>query len=197
MSGLLEMIARRRRASASRRLGPASQNGLHTFESNGAATVAPPAEPEPELEPEPVAPEVVEAVPEPEPVLVTPAPEREPEPEQEQEPVQPTIPPGFIERGRMRRRARYLRQLRGIQLRDIGGFLFETGRLDRPRPELLGEKLAAADETHRELHALERALATRQPVSELRAAGIGGECEHCGEIFGSSDRFCSSCGEPV
>jgi len=187
------MIVRRRRASASRRLGPASQNGLYTFESNGAEAAAPPAEPEPEHQPEPVAPEVValevvEAEPEPEPVL-TPAPEPEP--------VHPTIPPGFIERGRMRRRARYLRQLREIQLRDIGGFLFETGRLDRPRPELLGEKLAAAAETHRELHALERALRTRQPVSELRAAGIGGECEHCGEIFGSSDRFCSSCGSPV
>jgi hypothetical protein len=95
----------------------------------------------------------------------------------------------------MRRRARYLRQLREVQLRDIGGFLLESGRQDRPRPDLLGPKLAAAAETERELYALEQALEERRSMAELRVAGIGGACETCGALFGSSDRFCSACGK--
>jgi hypothetical protein len=43
--------------------------------------------------------------------------------------------PGFCERGRMRRRARYLRRLRELQMRDIGGFVLELHRFHRDRPD--------------------------------------------------------------
>jgi hypothetical protein len=105
--------------------------------------------------------------------------------------------PGFRERGRMRRRARYLRQLRELQLRDVGGFLLECNRSRRERSDLVAEKVAAAARTDRELRALEQALATQQPVRELREPGIGGACEGCGAIHGSADRFCATCGRKL
>ncbi len=237
MSGLLESIARRRRASASRRLGPppeAEASGAGTShgaapeaaQANGSArwapvsklapgAVAPPA-PEPtEPEPEPVAtpqpaPEPVEQAtvedkyePEPEP-----QPKYEPEPEPEPEALQPTpdpsapdsVPPtasGFLQRGRVRRRARYLRQLRELQLRDLGGFMVELQRHGRRRPDLVQAKLAEAVRTDEELRGLDRALGTDQPLRELREAGIGGACGHCGALHGSRDKFCASCGEPL
>jgi hypothetical protein len=104
--------------------------------------------------------------------------------------------PGFRERGRMRRRARYLRQLRELQLRDLGGFLLECHRFERERPALVAEKTAAAARTDGELRGLEQALGAEQTVRELRAPGIGGACEGCGAIHGSADMFCSSCGRP-
>jgi hypothetical protein len=105
--------------------------------------------------------------------------------------------PGFLERGRMRRRARYLRQLREVQLRDIGGFMLELKRFGREQPDLVQAKLAGAASTDSELRALERALGDEQPLRELREAGIGGACPHCRAVYGSSDRYCASCGEPV
>jgi hypothetical protein len=110
-----------------------------------------------------------------------------------------TEPPGagFRERGRIRRRARYLRRLREIQLRDIGGFAVELHRFGRRRDDLVRQKVAAAAETDVELRALERVLAERQPIRELREAGIGGACVNCGALHGSADRFCAACGEPL
>jgi hypothetical protein len=110
---------------------------------------------------------------------------------------EPDPSPGFLERGRIRRRARYLRRLREVQLRDLGGFLVELQRLGRDRPDLVREKVAGALCTDGELRALERSLGTGQPLREIREAGIGGACERCGAVHGSADRFCASCGEPV
>ncbi len=50
---------------------------------------------------------------------------------------------GLLTRGRVRRRVRYLRRLRELQLRDLGGFVVELQRLGRERPELVREKLTA------------------------------------------------------
>jgi hypothetical protein len=103
----------------------------------------------------------------------------------------------FLQRGRVRRRVQYLRQLREVELRDLGGFMVELQRFGTDRPQLVQEKLAAAAATDAELRALERALGSEQPLRELRKAGIGGSCPRCGAIYGSTDRFCSSCGEPA
>jgi hypothetical protein len=84
-----------------------------------------------------------------------------------------------------------------LQLRDIGGFMLELHRFDRDRQDLLQAKLDAAASTDRELRALERALGEQLPLSELREAGIGGACSDCGAVYGSSDRYCASCGNPV
>ena len=73
-------------------------------------------------------------------------------------------------------RARYLRRLRELQLRDLGGFVVELRRLGRERPELVQAKVDGAAETDRELRALERALDERRARRELREPGIGGAC---------------------
>jgi hypothetical protein len=141
-----------------------------------------PVEPEQLVEPdEPVEPEQVVAPEEPIDSVEVPA-----------EPV-----PGFVERGRMRRRARYLRQLREVQIRDIGGFQLELHRFDAARPDVLQAKIENAAQTDGELRALERALDDEVPLRELREPGIGGACAECGAVHGSEDRFCASCGQPL
>ena len=97
----------------------------------------------------------------------------------------------------MRRRVRYLRQLREIQLRDIGGFVLELHRFGRERPDLIQAKVAWAAQTDVELRALERALGEDHAMRELREPGIGGACENCGAVYGSQDRFCATCGDPL
>ena len=111
--------------------------------------------------------------------------------------VQQDAPTGLRERGKLRRRVRYLRKLRELQLRDLGGFALEQRRLGRERPELTRAKLDEAAETDRELRALERTLAERRPLRELREPGIGGACTACGTVHGSSDRYCSWCGQKL
>jgi hypothetical protein len=159
-----------------------------------------------------VAEAVAEAVPDEQPTVVEP-PEPAPEPSapapaadtaietppvaEPAEPLLPSEPPTFLDRGRIRRRARYLRRLREIQLRDIGGFMLELNRFGRQRPDLVAAKLTGAADTDRELRALERALGQPVPLSELREAGIGGACAHCGAVYGSGDRFCAWCGSSV
>jgi hypothetical protein len=101
---------------------------------------------------------------------------------------------GLQERAQMRRRARYLRKLRELQLRDIGGFVLELQRLGEERPELVQAKLEGAAETEGELRALEHALGERRALRELREPGIGGACAACGTVHGSGDRYCSWCG---
>ncbi len=97
----------------------------------------------------------------------------------------------------MRRRARYLRQLRELQLRDIGGFMVELHRFGRQQPELVKEKVQAAAVTHSELRSLQDALEENTPLGEVREAGIGGACPQCGTVHGSSDRFCPWCGRQL
>jgi hypothetical protein len=241
MSGLLDRIVRRRRASASSRLGPASFNGngatapraAPTRHVNGSAPATVPAppvpmpvaapappetapEPEPQTETEPETvlapasepepPELFELAPavvafptvQDAPEITDPDPEPaapEPDPGPEHDPAPETS--GFLERGRIRRRARYLRQLRELELRDLGGFLVELGRFGHERPELVQAKLQRALHTDAELRTLDRALGSEEPLREIRAAGIGGTCANCGAVHGSSDRYCASCGEPV
>jgi hypothetical protein len=101
---------------------------------------------------------------------------------------------GLRERARVRSRARYLRALRELQLRDLGGFMLELHRFGRQRPDLVREKVQSAAETDAELRALEQALGDGAPQQEVRAAGIGGACSDCGTVHGSSDRYCSWCG---
>ncbi len=103
----------------------------------------------------------------------------------------------FLQRGRVRRRVQFLRRLREVELRDLGGFMVELHRFGTDRPHLVQEKLVAAAATDAEIRALEHALGSPDPVRELREAGVGGSCDRCGAIYGSTDHFCSSCGEPA
>ena len=205
MSGLIDTIVRRRRASASSRLGPPA----HPLEehpwvegepADGSAAEnghVPAGDPEPERDEEQPT-EVFSAV-EPEHEL-----ERDPKPHRE-EPQRPAHPepdpdldyPSLRERTRLRRRLRYLTSVREVQLRDLGGFLLELHRFGRERPDLVQAKLSAAAATDTELRSLHHRLDEEAPIAELRRPGIGGACEQCGAVHGSLDRFCASCGQPL
>jgi hypothetical protein len=174
---VLERIVRHRRASASRRLGPPPDAVAHA-NGNGAVDEAAASELVRALAPPPAA-DVDSNGSAPSEVAS----------------VEPSVAaPGFRERGRMRRRIRYLRRLREVQLRDAGGFLVELRRFDCERPDLVQAKLDYAAQTDAELRALERALNEQHPLRALREPGIGGACPECGAVHGSEDRFCASCG---
>jgi hypothetical protein len=112
---------------------------------------------------------------------------------------------GTRERGRIRRRLRYLVRLREVQLRDLGGLVFDIHRFgaraegsDRARhAELVRAKVGELDALDSELRALDAALGGGHGARELREAGVGGACSRCGELHGSDARFCARCGAPV
>ena len=109
--------------------------------------------------------------------------------------------PASTRRGRLRRRLRYLRSVRELLLRDLGGLTYEIhrtattpreshGRLQRAK----AERIAALDT---EVRALEARLAEPHAATTLREAGIGGTCPACGELHASDAHFCARCGTPL
>jgi len=102
--------------------------------------------------------------------------------------------PGFRARGRMRRRLRYLRKLRDLQVRDLGGLVFDLRRFERTRDDLIAAKIDQIRACDDELRALERALDERRDLRDVREPGIGGTCPRCFAIYGSADKFCANCG---
>jgi hypothetical protein len=105
----------------------------------------------------------------------------------------PNGSPGFRERGRMRRRARFLRKARELAYRDLGGLVYNLHRFGQRNDALVLAKLSTLGQIDGELRALEGALAEHQPVTVLRDAGIAA-CPRCAAIHGSEDRFCPNCG---
>ena len=101
--------------------------------------------------------------------------------------------PGFGERGRMRRRARFLRKARELAYRDLGGLVFDLHRFGQRNDPLVLAKLATLRELDTELRGLEDGLHDHQPVTVLREVGIAA-CPRCAAIHGSDDRFCPGCG---
>jgi hypothetical protein len=102
-------------------------------------------------------------------------------------------PPGFSERGRMRRRMRFLRKARELAYRDLGGLVFDLHRFASRNDALVLAKLETIGRIDGELRALEATLAERRPVTVLREAGVAA-CPRCAAIHGSDDRFCPNCG---
>jgi hypothetical protein len=105
-------------------------------------------------------------------------------------------PPGFGSRGRVRRRARFLRKARELAYRDLGGLVFSLHHFGQRNDELVLAKLSTLSRIDAELRALESSLAERQPVTVLREAGITA-CPRCAAIHSGEDRFCPSCGLPL
>lgn len=101
--------------------------------------------------------------------------------------------PGFATRGRLRRRLRYLRRVRELGYRDLGGLVFDQHRFARPNETLVQTKVAALAQIDGEVRALENALEDKRAVAELREAGIAA-CPRCGAIHGSESRYCPACG---
>lgn len=116
-----------------------------------------------------------------------PAPEGHPP-----QPVQPARP-GFRERGRLRRRLRYLREVRELGYRDLGGLVFDQHRFQRPNGELVEDKVEAIDAIDIEMRAIEHALDTSAPYTELFIPGLSA-CPRCGALHESEANFCPHCG---
>jgi hypothetical protein len=100
---------------------------------------------------------------------------------------------GFSERGRMRRRARFLRKARELAYRDLGGLVYNLHRFGQRNDALVLAKLGTLGQIDTELRTLEGALAEHQSITVLRDAGITA-CPRCAAIHGSEDRFCPNCG---
>ncbi|HEU4977576.1 MAG TPA: hypothetical protein VFT42_01640 [Solirubrobacteraceae bacterium] len=101
--------------------------------------------------------------------------------------------PSFHERGRARRRLRYLRRVRELAFRDLGGLVYDQHRFEKPNEALVKGKVEALAAIDGELRALEGALGDRRPLHELREPGIA-QCPRCGELHGSDAKWCPSCG---
>jgi ribosomal protein L32 len=99
----------------------------------------------------------------------------------------------FRERGKLRRRLRFLRRARELAYRDIGGLIFDMRRFGRNRQDLLEAKLGALGAVDQELRTLERALGDRRAFHELREPGIS-SCPRCGALHASDANFCPHCG---
>jgi hypothetical protein len=111
------------------------------------------------------------------------------------EPADPAAPPTptFRNRGRLRRRLRFLRRVRELGYRDLGGLVFDQHKFNRPREDLVRAKVAALAAVDTELRALEEALREKRDITELREPGISA-CPRCGTLHGSDANFCPSCG---
>ena len=99
----------------------------------------------------------------------------------------------FRDRGKLRRRLRFLRRTRELAFRDIGGLIFDMRRFGRDRPDLVEAKIGALAAVDQELRALERILDDRRPIHELREPGIT-SCARCGALHSSDSNFCPNCG---
>jgi hypothetical protein len=105
--------------------------------------------------------------------------------------------PSSARRSQLRRRLRYLRAVREILLRDIGGFYYEAQRAEdgvEPHRALLDAKAGRLARLDEELRDLESRLGETRGTTLLREPGLGGTCPHCGELHASDARFCSRCG---
>jgi len=117
----------------------------------------------------------------------------------EQQPASPAGPeerPGFIARGRIRRRVRFLRKARELAYRDLGGLVFNLHRFGQRNDALVLAKLTTLGHIDSELRGLERQIREPQPITVLSEAGITA-CARCAAIHSSEDRFCPNCGLPL
>jgi hypothetical protein len=111
-------------------------------------------------------------------------------------------PAASAPRGKLRRRLRYLRRVRDLLLRDLGGFTFEIHRTAGGTPteshrKLAESKLSRIDALDAEVGALEGRLGEPHEPALLREPGIGGVCPECGELHASDAHYCAHCGAPL
>ncbi len=124
--------------------------------------------------------------------VVLPAPDPSAPAGLEARPLEPATP-SFKDRGRLRRRLRYLRRVRELGFRDLGGLVFDLHRFGRDGQPLVAGKLEALTAVDAELRALERTLQDREEFVVLREPGIGA-CTRCAALHGSDANFCPNCG---
>jgi hypothetical protein len=113
------------------------------------------------------------------------------------DPAELATRPTSAKRSRLRRRLRYLRAVRELLLRDIGGFYYEAQRSEEGADghrRLLEAKTARLTRLDEEVRDLETRLDEPHAQTILRQPGLGGTCPQCGELHGSDARFCPRCG---
>ncbi len=93
-------------------------------------------------------------------------------------------------RGKLRRRAAFLRAAREVLLRDLGGFVYELHRtahdMEHEAHRRLREtKLTRLSRVDAELHEIETRLDDFRRQVLVREPGVGGDCPQCGELFSS------------
>jgi hypothetical protein len=117
------------------------------------------------------------------------------QPQQQVPPAQAAAPPatGFGSRGRIRRRARFLRKARELAYRDLGGLVYNLHRFGQRNDALVLAKLSTLGHIDSELRGLEAELGQTQSVTVLREAGVTA-CPRCAAIHSSEDAFCPNCG---
>ncbi len=97
-------------------------------------------------------------------------------------------------RGKVRRRARFLRRARELALRDLGGLVYEAHRRDQDGGALVRQKVQHLELIDAELRGLDAELGAPRGETVVREPGVGGTCRRCGELHASEARFCSRCG---
>src|SRR5438874_1395484 len=108
------------------------------------------------------------------------------------EPAPPDVA-GFGARGRIRRRARFLRKARELAYRDLGGLVYSLHRFGQRNDQLVLAKLNLLGQIDHELRTLEGALDERRQMTILREAGVT-VCARCAAIHSSEDHYCPNCG---
>ena len=208
--GLSDRIFRRKASQESPPPAPAQNAGAAAGEIPDATVILPPAPPQAEPQTIIIPAEVVageERFPAPPPPI-----DSQPQPEQPLAPAahdaaataaaeapmaQPVAAapqrPGFRERGRLRRRLRYLKQVRELGYRDLGGLVFDQHRFERGDEALVEGKVLAIEALDREIRALEEVLQLQTPYVELFIPGVSA-CARCGTLHGSDAHFCPHCG---
>jgi hypothetical protein len=101
---------------------------------------------------------------------------------------------GLTERGRLRRQVRFLRKQRELQMRDLGGLIFDMYRFGSKRQDLVREKLRLMFEADRELREFEAMLGGRRRALEVREPGVGGSCPRCLTLYSTDAHYCWRCG---
>ena len=101
---------------------------------------------------------------------------------------------GLFERVRLRRRVRFLRKQRELQMRDLGGLIFDMYRFGSKRQDLVREKLRAMFEADRELREFEALLGGRQGSLDVREPGVAGSCPRCLTLYSTDAHYCWRCG---
>ena len=111
-------------------------------------------------------------------------------------------PAASASRGKLRRRLRYLREVRELLLRDLGGFIFEIhrtagGTVQDAQRHLIESKTNRIAGLDAEVRGLEGRLAEPHAGTVLHEPGIGGLCPECGELHASDAHYCARCGAPL
>src|SRR5436305_2052238 len=86
---------------------------------------------------------------------------------------------GLFERVRLRRRVRFLRKQRELQMRDLGGLIFDMYRFGSKRQDPVREKLRAMSEADRALREFEAPPGGRRGSPGVREPGRARSCPRC------------------